>query len=129
GWGNVKIALALAQYQLTQAGITQPTAAQLQAALVGGDVTVTNGTGSTATTTTTTLQGVLTMRGTDGMGWGQIAHSLGTKLGPVGGSIKATNAQLSAQNAGGTTTATATGVTKATSTTSGITTAAGAANG
>jgi hypothetical protein len=44
GWGNVKIALALAQKTLLAAGITQPTPAQLQAALNGGDVTVTTGT-------------------------------------------------------------------------------------
>src|SRR5258706_1906042 len=37
GWGNVKIALALAQSTLLKAGITQPTPAQLQPALVAGD--------------------------------------------------------------------------------------------
>ena len=67
GWGNVKIALALAQDTLTRAGITNPTAAQLQAALNGGSVTVKNPDG---TTTTTTLKGVLQMRA-DGMGWGR----------------------------------------------------------
>src|SRR5438067_1502455 len=36
GWGNVRIALALAQDSLARAGITNPTAQQLQAALVGG---------------------------------------------------------------------------------------------
>ena len=40
GWGNVSHSLALAQYSLTQAGITQPTSADLQAALLGGTVTV-----------------------------------------------------------------------------------------
>ena len=120
GWGNVKIALALAQDALLKLGITKPTAAQLQAALLGGDVTVTTGTGDSATTTTTTLKGVLQMRA-DGMGWGQIAHAGGTKLGPVVSSIKATNTQLSALPAAGsssTTTATA-------STSKGMTTAAG----
>jgi hypothetical protein len=69
GWGNVKISLALAQDSLTRAGITRPTAEQLQAALSGGNVTVQNADG---TTTTTTLRGVLRMRA-DGMGWGEIA--------------------------------------------------------
>jgi hypothetical protein len=69
GWGNVKISLALAQDSLTRAGITRPTAEQLQAALSGGKVTVNNADG---TTTTTTLRGVLRMRA-DGMGWGEIA--------------------------------------------------------
>src|SRR4051812_9431335 len=39
GWGNVRHALALAQYSLAQAGITNPTPAQLAAALNGGTVT------------------------------------------------------------------------------------------
>jgi hypothetical protein len=124
GWGNVKIALALAQKTLLAAGITQPTPAQLQAALNGGSVTVTTGTGATATTTTTTLQGVLTQRAS-GMGWGQIAHANGTKVGPVVSSYKATNAQLTSQNAGTTTTTT---TAAGTTTASGITTAAGTAS-
>src|SRR5689334_22895749 len=60
GWGNVFISLALAQQSLAQLGVTHPSAAQLQAALMGGDVTVSG--------KTTTLQGVLTMRAS-GMGW------------------------------------------------------------
>src|SRR5262249_10870175 len=122
-------ALALAQFQLTQAGITQPTPAQLQAALMGGDVSVTTGTGDAAVTTTTTLKGVLTLRA-DGMGWGKIAQTVGTKLGPVNSSIRATNPSLTQQNAASTTTTTtASGTTTATTATpkSGITTAAGAA--
>jgi hypothetical protein len=77
GWGEVKIALALAQDSLLRAGITKPTAAQLQAALDGGTITVKNADG---TTTTTTLKGVLTMRAS-GMGWGQIAKADGTTVG------------------------------------------------
>jgi hypothetical protein len=69
GWGNVKISLELAQRSLTRAGITRPTAEQLQAALSGGKVMVKNADGTTATTT---LRGVLRMRA-DGMGWGEIA--------------------------------------------------------
>ena len=80
GWGNVKIALALAQDVLLKAGITKPTAAQLQAALDGGTVTRADG-------TTVTLKGVLQMRA-DGMGWGQIAQAGGTKLGTVMKTIK-----------------------------------------
>jgi hypothetical protein len=74
GYGNVRIALSLAREQLAQQGITQPTPAQLQAALQGG--TVTSG-GQTAK-----FPGVLQMRA-DGMGWGQIANSMGVKLGHV----------------------------------------------
>jgi hypothetical protein len=126
GWGNVKHALSLAQYQLTQAGITQPTPAQLQAALMGGDVSVTTGTGDSAVTKTTTLKGILTLRA-DGMGWGKIAQTVGTKLGPVNSTIKATNASLTQQNASTTTTTTANGTTSSTALTtkSGVTTAAG----
>lgn len=68
GYGNVRIALALAQEQLAQTGITQPTPEQLRVALMGG--------------TTTEFAGVLQMRA-DGMGWGQIANSMGVKLGHV----------------------------------------------
>jgi hypothetical protein len=79
GWGNVKHSLALARDQLARAGITNPTAAQLQTALNGGDLVVTNADG---TTRTTTVKGILTMRA-DGMGWGNIAKEGGTKLGHV----------------------------------------------
>lgn len=98
GWGNVKIALALAQDALLRAGITQPTPEQLQAALNGGEVTNLDG-------TVVTLDGVLQMRA-DGMGWGEIAHAGGTKLGPVVSKIKATNAELLRQNSGETATTT-----------------------
>lgn len=91
GYGNVFISLALAKQQLASLGITQPTAQQLQAALAGG--TVTTSTGKTAT-----LTGVLQLR-SQGMGWGQIANSLGFKLGPVISGIKAANAQVTAQPA------------------------------
>lgn len=86
GFGNVFISLALAKQQLSQVGITQPTPAQLQAALTGGAITT--GTGSAATTTT--LQGILTMR-SQHMGWGQIAQRLGVKLGTVVSGLKASN--------------------------------------
>jgi len=89
GFGNTRISLALAQEQLIRAGITRPTGDQLSAALVGG--TVTSGSGPTATRTE--LQGVLNMRA-QGMGWGQIANAMGTKLGHVMSGLKQTNQQL-----------------------------------
>lgn len=89
GFGNVFIALALAKQQLSQVGITQPTPADLQAALLGGSVATGNGT----TTTATTLSGILTMR-SQSMGWGQIAHALNLKLGSVVSGLKAANHSL-----------------------------------
>jgi len=119
GWGNVFISLALAQDQLARLGITDPTQAQLQAALMGGDVTGADG-------KTVTLKGILQMRA-DGMGWGQIAQASGTKLGPVVSSIKSAHTKVAAlpsTSASGTTTS-ASGTT-AKSTSKGVTTAAGA---
>jgi hypothetical protein len=110
GWGNVKHALALAQAQLTAAGIANPTAAQLQTALMGGDLVVTNADG---TTTTTHVNGILTMRA-DGMGWGNIAKAGGTKLGPVTSQVNMSNKPAAA-------------TTTTTTTTGGVTTAAGSA--
>jgi hypothetical protein len=60
GFGNVNIALSLAEASLKQQGITNPTSGQLQGALMG----------------------VLQQRA-DGKGWGQIANSMGFKLGEV----------------------------------------------
>lgn len=107
GYGNVYTSLALAKYQLASVGITQPTAEQLQAALVGGSVTLPNG-------QTTTLTGVLTLRA-DGMGWGQIAQQYGTKLGPVISGMKSANAQVASTAA----------ATKGAAQSSSVTTAAG----
>ena len=92
GFGNVFISLALAKQQLSQAGITQPTPAQLQAALTGGSIT----TGTGATATTTNLQGILTMR-SENMGWGQIAQKLGVKLGTVMSGLKSANHSIATQ--------------------------------
>lgn len=75
GWGNVNIALALAQDELKQMGITDPTADQIEAALNGGTLTSSDGTSQS-------LQGVLALRA-QGEGWGQIANTLGFKLGDV----------------------------------------------
>jgi hypothetical protein len=98
GFGNVYISLALAKQQLSTLGITQPTPEQLQAALTGGAITQTTGTGATATTTTTNLQGILTMR-SQNMGWGQIAQKLGFKLGPVIAGMKSANHNLAGTTA------------------------------
>lgn len=117
GWGNVKISLGLAQDALLRAGITKPTAEQLQTALLGGTITKADG-------TTVTLKGVLTMRA-DGMGWGQIAQAGGTKVGPVVSSLKSTQAELAKLPKTGTTTA----ATPATTTSKGVTTAAGTTAG
>jgi hypothetical protein len=97
GYGNVFTSLALAKQQLGQLGINQPTPQQLQAVLTGGAVTT--GTGTTATTTL--LQGILTMR-SQGMGWGQIAQKLGTKLGPVVSGLKSANQSMTTTNASST---------------------------
>jgi hypothetical protein len=94
GHGNVYISLALAKQQLADAGITQPTPQQLQAALTGG--TVTTGTGPGATTTT--MDGILTMR-SQNMGWGQISQKLGYKLGPVVSGMKSANHKLATPTA------------------------------
>ena len=66
GDGNVNIALALAEASLKQQGTTNPTPDQLK----------------------NTLSGILQQRA-DGKGWGQIANSLGFKLGDVVRSEKA----------------------------------------
>jgi hypothetical protein len=105
GWGNVSHSLSLAQDSLARLGITNPTNEQLQAALMGGDVTAADG-------STVTLRGILQMRA-DGMGWGQIAKASGTTMGAVVSSTKAMQGKVPAT----TTTAKAS---------AGITTAAGA---
>ena len=69
GYGNIDNALALAEASLAKQGITNPTPAQLEAALVGKD-------------------GILQMRAA-GQGWGQIANSMDIKLGDVKRSDKA----------------------------------------
>jgi hypothetical protein len=80
GWGNVSHSLALAQFALDQAGISNPTGAQLQTALQGGSFTTSDG-------RTLTFAGVLQQRA-DGMGWGRIAQSYGTTMGAVNRGIK-----------------------------------------
>src|SRR6266436_7575515 len=60
GFGNVNIALSLAEASLKQQGIASPTPQQLQSSLTG----------------------ILDQRAS-GKGWGQIANSMGFKLGEV----------------------------------------------
>ena len=76
GYGNVTRAMDLAQRDLAAAGITDPTPTEIQIAMMGGTITRTDGT----TTTTTTFEGVLKLRA-EGMGWGQIAHTIGVHPG------------------------------------------------
>jgi hypothetical protein len=72
GYGEITRSLDLAQRQLAAAGISDPTPSEIQAALMGGTVTGPNG--------DVTLQGVLQLR-SEGMGWGQIAHTIGVHPG------------------------------------------------
>ena len=68
GYGNVTRSLDLANRRLDALGISDPTAAQLKAALNGGTVTTARG--------DVRLDGVLSLR-SQGMGWGKIAHTIG----------------------------------------------------
>jgi uncharacterized membrane protein YgcG len=74
GNGDINIALSLAKADLAKQGITNPTPAQLAAALNGGVMTT--------STTTVTMKGILAQR-ESGMGWGQIANAMGVKLGSL----------------------------------------------
>ena len=120
GWGNVSHSLALAQFALNQQGITNPTGAELQAALQGGAITTADG-------KTITLTGVLQQRA-DGMGWGRIAQSYGTTMGSVNRSIKAPAAPIAATTTTNTPTSKTTTTVSASkvTTSTGITTADGA---
>lgn len=71
GWGNVDIALAFTEAQLKEVGLTSPKPPQVQAALMGGEVT--------SPYAKATFPGILQLRAS-GMGWGQIADKLGFKL-------------------------------------------------
>jgi hypothetical protein len=118
GWGNVSHSLALAQFALNQQGITNPTSAELQAALQGGSITTADG-------KTVALTGVLQQRA-GGMGWGRIAQSYGTTIGAVNRSIKAPTTAITAAttNTSAAKVTTPVGASKVT-TSSGITSAGG----
>jgi hypothetical protein len=72
GYGNITRALTLASRELAAAGIRNPTPQQLQTALTGGTITTAQG--------TVKMPGVLQLR-SQGMGWGQIAHTIGVPPG------------------------------------------------
>ena len=125
GWGNVSHSLALAQIALNKAGISNPTGAELQAALLGDTI-------KTADGNTVTFAGVLQQRA-DGMGWGRIAQSYGTTMGAVNRGVKAptvatttTKAPAPSRTAS---TVTVTGAGQAGAATRGLTTAGGTAAG
>ena len=71
-YGSVFISLKLAQEELHQIGIANPTPAQLEAVLNGGTITATSG--------TVTESGILTLRAS-GQTWNQIATALDVKTG------------------------------------------------
>ena len=73
GYGNVTRAMDLAQRDLAAAGITEPTPTEIKIAMMGGTLTQADG-------STTTFDGVLKLR-SEGMGWGQIAHTIGVHPG------------------------------------------------
>ncbi|MGE5526057.1 MAG: hypothetical protein ACM3SS_20260 [Rhodospirillaceae bacterium] len=123
GYGNITRSLTLATRELAAAGITNPTPQQLQAALMGGTLTTANG--------TVQMQGVLQLR-SQGMGWGQIAHTIGVQPGMASGKQPTTATSPSTGSgittAAGTTTATSTGKTGSEPHGRGITTASGASS-
>jgi hypothetical protein len=83
GYGNVDLALGLAQASLAEHGIHNPKPEQIKAALNGGTITTKSG-------QRVTLAGVLKLRAS-GMGWGQVAHKLGIEVGDVKGHRHAHN--------------------------------------
>ena len=126
GWGNVSHSLSLAQFALHQAGIDNPTSAQLQAALNGGSITTADG-------KTIALAGVLKQRA-DGMGWRRIAQSYGTSMGATTAAIKSPAKSASTSVATSTVTSSATNSKAAADITTshgskGLTTASGASAG
>lgn len=116
GYGNIRIAMSLAEAQLASQGVTNPTPTQLQGALMG----TTTGTGADATT----QQGILQMRAS-GMGWGKIANTMGFKLGPVmsGKQTFTAATATTATTAAGSTTGSASGSATTARGKSGVTTA------
>lgn len=102
GNGNVTRAMDFAQRDLAAAGITDPTPTEIKIAMMGGDIVRTN---SNGTTTTTSFQGVLQLR-SEGMGWGQIAHTIGVhpgmgKSAAAAGSVPTPHSTAPGSNASG----------------------------
>lgn len=75
GFGNVSHILTLAEAQLNDLGIEDPTPEQIQAALLGGEIDLGD------MQDPEMVSGILYMREELGMGWGEIAQELGFKLG------------------------------------------------
>jgi hypothetical protein len=98
GYGNITRSLDLANRQLAANGITNPTAAQLRAALNGGTITTARG--------DVKLDGVLRLR-SQGMGWGKVAHTIGVS--PASGKANAKALSHSAQSGHGVVTAASAG--------------------
>lgn len=71
GYDNVRTALTLAQAALAKAGITRPTASQIEAVLNGGAIMAPYGPAQ--------MPGVLALR-SQGQVWGNISKALGVKL-------------------------------------------------
>ncbi|WP_146097338.1 hypothetical protein [Rhodoferax sp. TS-BS-61-7] len=71
GYGETRLALKLAQATLAQEGVTQPSGAQIQAALHGGTLDTANGPKA--------LPGVLPQRA-QGVSWGAMAQSAGMSV-------------------------------------------------
>lgn len=82
GYDNVRVALALAQAALVKAGITQPTAGQIEAVLNGGAIMAPYGPAQ--------MPGVLALR-SQGQVWGNISKALGVKLAADGSVAAATS--------------------------------------
>ncbi len=72
GYGNVSVALSLAQTSLSVQGVFEPSAQQIVAALVGGEILVDDKAAA--------LEGVLALRA-QGLRWGEVAEALGFTLG------------------------------------------------
>ena len=72
GYGNVSIAMDLAQQQLTNAGFKQPTPLQMRASFMGGPA-------SACTGAPVLLEGILVLRAGK-EGWGRIASRLGLSI-------------------------------------------------
>lgn len=124
GYGNITRSLTLATRELAAAGITNPTPQQLQTALMGGTLTTANG--------TVQMQGVLQLR-SQGMGWGQIAHTIGVQPGMASGkqptiATSSSSTRSGITTAAGTATTTSTGKTEGEHYGRGFTTASGASS-
>ena len=76
GYGNVRLTLRLAEAELANAGITNPTNEQLSAMLLGGEIDGVH------------YEGILNQRAA-GEGWGQIAKSYDFKVGQLMGKAPA----------------------------------------